>query len=109
MFIHEHDNWTDFRWNNADINDLQNRAMLRLGYLAGRMAAIGFDSRMAATVEAVTNDVVASSEIEGVSLNSDEVRSSVARKFGVTLPKSKDSTHYVDGIVEMMLDATHTR
>ena len=107
MFIHEHDNWTDFRWNNADINDLQNRAMLRLGYLAGRMAAIGFDSRMAATVEAVTNDVVASSEIEGVSLNSDEVRSSVARKFGVTLPKSKDSTHYVDGIVEMMLDATH--
>ena len=109
MFIHEHDNWTDFRWNNADINDLQNRAMLRLGYLAGRMAAIGFDSRMAATVEAVTNDVVASSEIEGVSLNSDEVRSSVARKFGVTLPKSTDSTHYVDGIVEMMLDATHNR
>lgn len=107
MFIHEHDNWTDFRWNNAAVSDLQNRAMLRLGYLAGRMTAIGFDSRMAATVEAVTNDVVASSEIEGVSLNSDEVRSSVARKFGVTLPKSKDSTHYVDGIVEMMLDATH--
>ena len=107
MFIHEHDNWTDFRWNNAAVSDLQNRAMLRLGYLAGRMTAIGFDSRMAATVEAVTNDVVASSEIEGVSLNSDEVRSSVARKFGVTLPKSKDSTHYVDGIVEMMLGATH--
>ena len=56
MFIHEHDNWTDFRWNNAAVSDLQNRAMLRLGYLAGRMTAIGFDSRMAATVEAVTND-----------------------------------------------------
>lgn len=109
MFIHELDNWTDFRWNQELINDLQLKAMHRLGYLAGRMAAIGFDSRLAATVEAVTNDVVASSEIEGVRLDTDEVRSSVARKFGVTLPKSKDPTHYVDGIVEMMLDATHNQ
>lgn len=107
MFIHEYDNWTEFRWDNETINALQLQAMHRLGYLAGRMAAIGFDSRLAATVEAVTNDVVASSEIEGVRLDTDEVRSSVARKFGVTLPKSKEPTHYVDGIVEMMLDATH--
>lgn len=107
MFIHEYDNWTDFRWDDDSINALHVRAMHRLGYLAGRMAAIGFDSQLAATVEAVTNDVVASSAIEGVSLDTDEVRSSVARKFGVEIPQSKDPTHYVEGIVQMMLDATH--
>ncbi len=107
MFIHEQDNWTDFRWDAEDIDALKLKAMHRLGYLAGRMAAIGFDSQLAATVEAVTNDVVASSEIEGIRLDTDEVRSSVARKFGVSVKNSKDPTHYVDGIVEMMLDATH--
>lgn len=108
MFIHEYDNWTDFRWDVNTVNILQLQAMRQLGYLAGRMAAIGFDSRLVATVEAVTNDVVASSEIEGVRLDSDEVRSSVARKFGVKPPIDKDSTHYVEGIVDMMLDATHS-
>lgn len=109
MFIHEYDDWTHFRWDTDAVGALQLRAMHRLGYLAGRMAAIGFDSQLSATVEAVTNDVVASSEIEGVRLDTDEVRSSVARKFGVTLQKSKDPTHYVEGIVEMMLDATHNQ
>lgn len=107
MFIHEYDNWTEFRWNSDTINALQLQAMHRLGYLAGRMAAIGFDSRLAATVEAVTNDVVASSEIEGIRLDTDEVRSSVARKLGFVLHKGKVPTHYIEGIVEMMLDATH--
>lgn len=107
MFIHELENWTDFRWDSEVVNSLQLQAMHRLGYLVGRMTAIGFDTQLAATVEAVTNDVVASSEIEGVRLDTDEVRSSVARKFGFSLPKSKDPTHYVEGIVEMMLDATH--
>lgn len=107
MFIHEYDNWTDFRWNHEVINALQLKAMHHLGYLAGRMAAIGFDSQLVATVESVTNDVVASSEIEGVKLDTDQVRSSVARKFGVKIKDTKDPTHIVEGIVEMMLDATH--
>lgn len=107
MFIHEYQNWTDFRWDHQVIDALQLQAMHSLGYLAGRMAAIGFDNQLVATIEAMTNDVVASSQIEGVQLDTDEVRSSVARKLGVTLPKSKDPTHYVDGIVEMMLDATN--
>lgn len=109
MFIHEHNNWTDFVWDDNAITPLQITAMHRLGYLAGRMTAIGFDSQLVATVEAVTNDVVASSEIEGVRLDTAEVRSSVARKLGVTLPRTKSPTHYVDGIVEMMLDATHNQ
>lgn len=106
MFIHETDNWTDFRWDIAEVNEVLLKATQSLGYLAGRMSAMGFDSRIAASMEVVTNDVVASSAIEGLRLDTDEVRSSVARKLGVQLPVCKDSTHYVDGIVEMMLDAT---
>ncbi len=106
MFIHERRDWTKFHWEVDKINRLQLKAMHRLGYLAGRMASIGFDNQLIATVEAVTNDVVASSEIEGVRLDTDEVRSSVARNLGVTLEKDQDTSHYVEGIVEMMLDAT---
>ena len=105
MFIHEIENWSSFRWNAERLSDaiaLTNRA---IGYLVGRLSTIGFDSQMIATVEAVTHDVVASSEIEGVTLNTAEVRSSVARKLGVTVPDVKEPTHYIDGMVEMMLDA----
>lgn len=106
MFIHERDNWTNFSWDSEKINGLQLKAMHRLGYLAGRMASIGFDNQLIATVEAVTNDVVASSEIEGVCLDTDEVRSSVARNLGLSLERDHDASHYVEGIVEMMLDAS---
>lgn len=109
MFIHEQSNWPSFTWDHDKIDILQQDAMRRMGYLAGRMSAIGFDSQLAATVESVTSDVVASSQIEGVRLDTDEVRSSVARKFGFQLQKSKDPTHYVEGIVEMMLDATQNK
>lgn len=105
MFIHEREDWPKFHWDVEKINSLQLKAMHRLGYLAGRMASIGFDNQLIATVEAVTNDVVASSEIEGVRLDTDEVRSSVARNLGVSLEKDRDASHYVEGIVEMMLDA----
>ena len=105
MFIHESPAWPNFSWDTAKISALEKTAMLRLGYLCGRMSAIGFDNRLSAMVEKVTNDVVASSSIEGIKLDTEEVRSSIGRKLGVNVPKSKDSTHYVDGIVEMMLDA----
>ncbi len=82
MFIHERENWTAFRWDTEQINSLQLKAMHRFGYLAGRMASIGFDNQLIATVEAVTNDVVASSEIEGIRLDTDEVRSSVTETLG---------------------------
>lgn len=107
MFIHERENWTEFRWNADEINELSMQAMHSLGYLAGRMAAIGLDSQLSASVESVTNDVIASWEIEGIRLDTEQVRSSVARRLGVLVPESKTPTHYIEGIVEMMLDATH--
>jgi len=105
MFIHEIENWTSFRWNAVRLSEPIARTNKAIGYLAGRLSTIGFDNQMAATVEAVTHDVVSSSEIEGITLNTAEVRSSVARKLGVAVPDTKEPTHYIDGVVEMMLDA----
>lgn len=106
MFIHENPSWPAFSWDRDAILPLQLKAMHMLGHLAGRMEALGFENRLTATLEALTNDVVASWEIEGLRLDTNEVRSSVARKFGVNVPKEVDSSHYVDGVVEMTLDAT---
>lgn len=105
MFIHESANWPHFTWDKDKISSLDRKALMHLGYLGGRMAAIGLDNRLKAMVETVTNDIVASSGIEGVNLDTDEVRSSVARKLGVDIPDTKEPTHFIDGIVEMMLDA----
>jgi Fic family protein len=77
------------------------------GFLEGMLSAIGFDIRQRAAVEAYTHDIVASSEIEGVILNTDQVRSSVARRMGVQITGEVPYGHYVDGIVEMMMDAVH--
>lgn len=106
MFIHETASWPTFRWDKDRIADVLSRTERAIGFLAGRLSTIGFDNQMAATVESVTHDVVSSSEIEGVTLNTAEVRSSVARKLGVVVPETKEPTHDIDGIVEMMLDAT---
>lgn len=105
MYIHEIENWTSFRWDAAQLAHTLEKTGKSIGFLFGRLSTIGFDQQMSATVESVTHEVVASSEIEGIILNTEEVRSSVARKLGVTVPNSKEPTHYIDGVVEMMLDA----
>lgn len=106
MFIHETVDWPSFRWDKDKIADSLARTNRAVGFLAGRLSTIGFENQMAATVESVTHDVVSSSEIEGITLNTAEVRSSVARKLGVNVPDMHEPTHYIDGVVEMMLDAT---
>lgn len=105
MFIHDNKDWTNFKWDSDVINPLVQRGVLTYGRLAGRMESIGFDTQLKATLEAVTNDVLATSEIEGVKLDSAQVRSSVARKLGVEIPDYRDPSHYVDGIVAVMVDA----
>ena len=107
MYIHEYDNWTDFTWNADLVIDMLSEADRAIGFLSGRLKEIGFDTQMQATLENITNDIIYSSEIEGVDLNVDEVRSSIARKLGISIPNEKDSTHYIEGIVEMMLDAIY--
>lgn len=73
--------------------------------LYGRLSALGFDSKVRAMAENLTYDVVYSSEIEGVRLNVDEVRSSIARRLGIENVKQTAPSHYVDSVVAVMLDA----
>ncbi len=106
MFIHERENWTDFRWDANRLIDVLSQVNRETGFLAGRLSTIGFDAQLSTAAETIASDIVASSAIEGIILDSAEVRSSVARKLGIKVADEKAPTHYVDGIVEMMLDAT---
>ena len=105
MYIHERDNWTDFRWDASQVALLQEKVCRKQGLLFGRLSSLGFDSKLRAMAENLTFDVVCSSEIEGISLNVDQVRSSIARKLGIENVKYSAPSHYVDSVVEVMLEA----
>ncbi len=75
------------------------------GQLLGRLSNLGFDNKIKAMAENLTKDVVYSSEIEGISINVDEVRSSIAKKLGIANVKYTAPSHYVDSVVAVMLDA----
>ena len=75
------------------------------GLLYGRLSSLGFDSKLRAMAENLTYDVVYSSEIEGIRLNVDQVRSSIARKLGIENVEYTAPSHYVDSVVGVMLEA----
>lgn len=106
MYIHEHQNWTDFRWDGDKIAVQLDELARQQGLLYGKLSGLGFDKQLKAMAENLTRDLVHSSEIEGIMLNADEVRSSIARRLGMEQVKSVPSSHYVDGVVAVMLDAT---
>ena len=105
MYIHERENWTDFHWENSAIDTLTELASRKIGLLYGRLNNLGFDNKLQAMAENLTHDVVQSSEIEGVSLNTEEVRSSIARHLGIDNVKYTAPSHYVESVVKVMLDA----
>ena len=105
MYIHERDNWTNFRWDTSQVSLLQEIVFRKQGLLYGRLSSLGFDSKLRAMAENLTYDVVYSSEIEGIRLNVDEVRSSIARKLGIENVKYTAPSHYVDSVVGVMLEA----
>ena len=105
MYIHETDSWPIFTWDRTRTDPKLAAINKATGYLDGILSAIGFDVKERAAVEVYTHDIVASSEIEGLLINSDQVRSSIARRMGIKITGEVPYGHYVDGIVEMMLDA----
>jgi len=105
-FIHQKDNWPEFTWNSNDFLDLLSEARNLQGRLIGKMETLGFDLRNEALLDTLTLDVLKSSEIEGEFLNPDQVRSSIARRLGMEIAGAVDSDRSVEGVVEMMLDAT---
>lgn len=107
MYIHERENWTAFHWNAIELTALLEEVNRKQGLLYGRLASLGFDSKLKAMAESLTFDVVYSSEIEGIRLNVDEVRSSIARKLGIENVKQTAPSHYIDSVVSVMLDAVN--
>ncbi len=105
-YIHEKSDWPKFKWDSEKLSLKLSALRYREGQLLGRMQGLGFDLRTEVNIDTITNDVVKSSAIEGETLNPEEVRSSVARRLGIEAAGLKPAGRDVDGIVEMMLDAT---
>lgn len=104
MYIHERDNWTDFRWDISKVELLQEEVFRKQGLLCGRLSSLGFDSKLRAMAENLTADIVYSSEVEGVRLNVEQVRSSIARKLGIKNVKYTAPSHYIESVVNVMLE-----
>ncbi|MCP4103278.1 MAG: Fic family protein [Lentisphaerae bacterium] len=105
-FIHQKDNWSEFTWSSNAFLSLLSEARNLQGRLIGKMETLGFDLRNEALLDTLTLDVLKSSEIEGEFLNPDQVRSSIARRLGMEIAGAVESDRNVEGVVEMMLDAT---
>lgn len=106
MFIHELPDWPRFRWDREHLLSQLAKVRHEQGRFVGRVEALGFSLRAEAELKTLTLDVLKSSEIEGEILNSDQVRSSVARRLGLDVGGLERVDREIDGLVEMMLDAT---
>jgi Fic family protein len=106
MYIHELHDWPRFDWNRERLAEPLAAVRHRQGRLIGRMEALGFNLRQEAVLQTLTADVLKSSEIEGEKLNAEQVLSSIARRLGMDIGALKHADRNVEGIVEMMLDAT---
>jgi Fic family protein len=105
-YIHELPAWPDFRWNYTILAEPLAAVRHRQGRLIGRMEGLGFTLRGEAVLQTLTEDVLKSSEIEGEILDRQQVRSSIARRLGIDIGALTPTDRNVEGVVEMMLDAT---
>ncbi|WP_373092403.1 Fic family protein [Zhongshania sp.] len=105
-YIHELSGWPSFSFDEAIIAERLPAVSRKQGRLLGRMESLGFDLRQEAELYTLTEDVLRTSEIEGEILDKQQVRSSIARHLGMDIPGLVKADHAVEGVVEMMLDAT---
>lgn len=105
-YVHELPEWPRFRWSQETLLQLLAAVRHNQGRLLGRMEGMGFSSRAEAVVNTLTQDVLKSSEIEGEFLDMDLVRSSIARHLGIDIGALGKADRSIDGVVEMILDAT---
>ena len=106
MYIHELKDWPRLHWSAEALADSLASVRHQQGRLTGRMEALGFNLRQEAVLKTLTADVLKSSEIEGEKLDAEQVRSSIARRLGMDIGALKAADRHVEGVVEMMLDAT---
>jgi Fic family protein len=105
-YMHELADWPNLRWSDEQLAQPLAAVRHRQGRLIGRMEALGFPLREEAVLQALTEDVIKSSEIEGEVLDREQVRSSIARRLGMDIGGLVEADRNVEGVVEMMLDAT---
>ncbi|WP_201584258.1 Fic family protein [Psychrobacter immobilis] len=106
-YIHEHPDWTEWQWSDKKLLPLVSRVRILQGRLLGKLLTLGFDLNVEAQLDAVTLEIVKTSEIEGESLSNEQVRSSVAWHLGVDDSSMPTATRKIDAVVEMMLNATY--
>lgn len=106
MYIHERENWINFVWDSKKLSPVLASVRYLQGRLLGRMESLGFDFIERATLESLILDVVDTSRIEGEFLNPELVRSSIARKLGIENADFVKTPRNIDGIVDVILDAT---
>jgi Fic family protein len=106
MYVYQTKEWPNFTWDNEKLLTLLATVRHLQGRLLGQMENLGFRLKEEAVLSTLSLDVLKSTEIEGEILNKDQVRSSIARRLGLEVSGLVDSSRNVDGVVEMMLDAT---
>ena len=105
-YIYEYDNWPNFTWDDKKISVILGKVRHLQGRIFGQMGALGFSIKEETILSTLTLDVLKSSEIEGEFLNYEQVRSSIARRLGLEYAGIVHVDRNVEGVVEMMLDAT---
>lgn len=105
-YIHQLADWPKFTWDHKAVEEPLAAVRHRQGRLFGRMEGLGLQLRSEAMLQTLTEDVIKSSEIEGERLDRDQVRSSLARRLGMDIGALAPADRNVEGVVEMMLDAT---
>lgn len=105
VWIWQYDQWPHFCWNDSNIISLLARVRQQQGQLLGLMSSLGFDTQSHNALEVMTEDVLRNAEIEGMLLNPDHVRSSVARHLGLDTAGMPEADHYTEGVVQVLMDA----
>ncbi|MEQ9412327.1 MAG: Fic family protein [Cyclobacteriaceae bacterium] len=106
MYVHERKGWPNFKWDDEQLLQILAEVRHHQGKLLGRMEGLGFQQKEEASLQTLTEDVIKSSAIENEILPVDQVRSSIARRLGLDIAGMVHSERGVDGVVEMMMDAT---
>lgn len=104
--IWQQPDWPDFKWDSDALLEPIQRVSRLHGLLSGRMSMLGFNDKAGSMLSAMADELISSSEIEGMTLNRDSVRSSIARRLGIENNGIPAEDHYVEGLVDVMLDAT---
>ena len=107
VYIWQREDWPNFRWNAEALLEPMGRVREMHGLLNGKMSMLGFNEKNRTSLSAMTDELISSSEIEGVQLNHKSVRSSIARRLGIEDDGLLAQDHYVEGLVDVMLDAVH--